>query len=55
MARASGNPVPCGPGSSKEELARLRAVFDLSDDAMAILDDDGRFLDVNRIVCERYG
>ncbi len=56
MARASCNPAPCSPpGASKEELARLRAVFDLSDDAIVILDDDGRFLDVNRIVCERYG
>jgi len=55
MARVSGNPAPCSPSAPKEELERLRAVFDLSGDAVFILDDDGRFLDVNQVVCERYG
>ncbi len=55
MARLSGNPAPGRPGTSKEELERLRAVFDLSGDAIFILDEDGRILDVNQVVCERYG
>jgi len=36
-------------------MDRLRAVFDLSGDAIFILDGEGRFLDVNRVACERYG
>jgi len=44
-----------GPRASREELERLRAVFDLSGDAIFILDGEGRFLDVNRAACDRYG
>ena len=55
MARKAGEHVPHGPGASREELERLRAVFDLSGDAIFILDGEGRFLDVNRVACERYG
>ncbi len=43
------------PGASREEVERLRAVFDLSGDAIFILDGEGRFIDVNRAACERYG
>ena len=43
------------PGASKEERKRLRAVFDLSGDAIFLLDGEGRFLDVNQVACERYG
>ena len=30
-------------------------MFDLSGDAIFILDEDGRILDANQVVCERYG
>ena len=55
MAREADKRAPCGPSASQEELERLRAVFDLSGDAIFILDGEGRFLDVNQAVCERYG
>ena len=55
MAREADKPAPCRPSASQEELERLRAVFDLSGDAIFILDDGGRFLDVNQVVCDRYG
>ncbi len=55
MSREADKPPPCGPSASQEELERLRAVFDLSGDAIFILDGDGRILDVNQVVCERYG
>jgi len=55
MVRKADRRVPRDPGASREELERLRAVFDLSGDAIFILDGEGRFLDVNRVACERYG
>ena len=55
MARKADKHISRGPGASKEELERLRAVFDLSGDAIFILDGEGCFLDVNRVACERYG
>ncbi|MFZ2225263.1 MAG: PAS domain S-box protein [Candidatus Deferrimicrobium sp.] len=55
MARKADKHISRGPGASKEELERLRAVFDLSGDAIFILDSEGCFLDVNRVACERYG
>ena len=55
MARKADRHVPHAPGASREELERLRAVFDLSGDAIFILDGEGRFLDVNRVACDRYG
>jgi PAS domain S-box-containing protein len=55
MARETDKDVPCCLSASQEELERLRAVFDLSVDAIFILDAKGRFLDVNRGACERYG
>jgi two-component system cell cycle sensor histidine kinase/response regulator CckA len=39
----------------RDELERLRAVFELSGDAIFILDEAGRFVDVNPIACSRYG
>jgi PAS domain S-box-containing protein len=55
MHREAENRISCAPGDSPEELDLLRAVFDLSGDAIFILDGDGRFLEVNRVACERYG
>lgn len=55
MAREADKHAPCCLSTSQEELERLRAVFDLSGDAIFILDAEGRFLDVNQGVCDRYG
>ena len=55
MAREADNQTSCSPGTAPGELDRLRAVFDLSDDAIFILDSEGRFLDVNQAASERYG
>jgi len=55
MAREADKDAPCCLSASQEELERLRAVFDLSGDAIFVLDVEGRFLDVNQVVCERYG
>ena len=55
MARKADKHTSRDPSVSKEELERLRAVFDLSGDAIFIIDGEGRVLDVNQVVCERYG
>src|SRR5512141_2341008 len=55
MPRKADKRTSRGCRDSKEELERLRAAFDLSGDAIFILDGEGRFLDVNQAVCERYG
>jgi len=55
MDRDVENRIPCSQLTPLEELDRLRAVFDLSGDAIFILDGEGRFLDVNQVACERYG
>ena len=55
MAREADKRAPGSLSASHEELDRLRAVFDLSGDAIFILDGEGGFLDVNQVVCERYG
>jgi PAS domain S-box-containing protein len=55
MDRTADERALHNPGASREELERLRAVFDLSGDAIFILDGEGRFLDVNQVACERYG
>jgi two-component system cell cycle sensor histidine kinase/response regulator CckA len=39
----------------RESEEQFRAVFDNAHDAMAIVDDDGRYIDVNRSACELYG
>lgn len=49
------NRIPRDQRTPLEELDRLRAVFDLSGDAIFILDGEGRLLDVNQVACERYG
>jgi PAS domain S-box-containing protein len=55
MDREAENRISCSQRTPIEELDRLRAVFDLSDDAIFILDGEGRLLDVNQVACERYG
>ena len=55
MDRTTDERALHNPGGSREELERLRAVFDLSGDAIFILDGEGRFLDLNQVACERYG
>jgi len=55
MAREADKHAHCRLSDSQEELERLRAVFDLSGDAIFVLDAEGRFLEVNQGVCERYG
>jgi len=55
MAPEAGEDAPCNLSASQVELEGLRAVFDLSGDAIFVLDGEGRFLDVNRAACERYG
>ncbi|MCZ7542864.1 MAG: PAS domain S-box protein [Anaerolineae bacterium] len=35
--------------------ARYRALFDNANDAIYVLDMDGRILDANRVACERLG
>jgi PAS domain S-box-containing protein len=55
MDRTADTRVFRSPGASKEERKRLRAVFDLSGDAIFLLDGEGRFLDANQVACERYG
>jgi PAS domain S-box-containing protein len=44
-----------GEAPLRDELDRLRAVFDLSGDAIFILTADGHFLDANGEACARYG
>jgi len=55
MARNADEIAPGTPCAPQEDLDRLRAVFDLSGDAIFVLDGEGRFLDVNLVACERYG
>ena len=55
MDREAENRIPRGQRTPLEELDRLRAVFDLSSDAIFILDGAARLLDVNQVACERYG
>jgi PAS domain S-box-containing protein len=43
------------PSPRPGEPDRLRAVFDLSGDAIFILDAEGYLLDANRAACDRYG
>jgi two-component system cell cycle sensor histidine kinase/response regulator CckA len=53
LPRKARDQVP-GPRPPQEDPDRLRAVFDLTGDAIFILDGEGRFLDVNEVACERY-
>jgi len=39
----------------RESEEQFRAVFDSALDAMVLIDDEGRFLDVNPAACELYG
>jgi diguanylate cyclase (GGDEF)-like protein/PAS domain S-box-containing protein len=39
----------------KESQARYKTLFDSAGDAIFVHDMQGRFLDVNKVVCERYG
>jgi len=51
--RATGRPSALH--EEHEELDRLRAVFNLSGDAIFVLDGEGYILDANLVACERYG
>jgi PAS domain S-box-containing protein len=53
--RSAGDPAEPHPDPLRDELARLRAVFDLSGDAIFILDEHGHFVDANPVACARYG
>ena len=55
MSEIARNRTSVDPGSSIDELDLLRSVFDLSGDAIFILDGEGRFLEANKVACDRYG
>jgi two-component system cell cycle sensor histidine kinase/response regulator CckA len=55
MAKEAGKRASGSLGALHEELDRLRAVFNLSGDAIFYLDGEGCILDVNLVACERYG
>jgi PAS domain S-box-containing protein len=55
MAREAGKHAHCCLSDLQEEQERLRAVFDLSGDAIFVLDAEGRFLEVNQGACDQYG
>jgi len=55
MSENACNRTSVAPGSSLDELDLLRSVFDLSGDAIFFLDGEGRFLEANKVACERYG
>jgi len=55
MSENACNRTSVDPGSSLDELDLLRSVFDLSGDAIFFLDGEGRFLEANKVACDRYG
>lgn len=55
MVREADKRAPGSLSALHEELDRLRAVFNLSGDAIFVLDGEGHFLDANQVACERYG
>jgi len=55
MAKEAGKRASGSLGALHEELDRLRAVFNLSGDAIFYLNGEGCILEVNLVACERYG
>ncbi|HZW35961.1 MAG: PAS domain S-box protein [Deltaproteobacteria bacterium] len=55
MSREADSSPPQKTGIPPEDLERLRTVFDLSGDAIFILDDEAHVIEVNQVACGRYG